>query len=207
MTNLNSISGTTSNTWTSTATTAGGCPGHNGAYCICGSLSHIYGNYIQCMSCNQYYYSTTLHNCSINIYTGTTTIPSTFGTNGTWTSTTWLGNNSYKEVKEITTDSDLTYEWTGINANLTLPAKFSDCFLKVGSSWVSLYPLIFSAYENDSKELSFHIVTAISGKEFEGDKVVLRSVITMKIEDNLSLIQLAERTKEYFKDAKTSISL
>jgi hypothetical protein len=128
------------------------------------------------------------------------------------TSTIITGTNNvgfyFKEVKEITTDNELTYEWNGVSFDMHLPQKFSDCFLKVGYNWSPLYPLIFSAFDGDSKEMSFHLVTAILDKMFEGDNVILKSVTSIKIEDNLTLLQLTNRTKEYFKeDDKTSPSL
>lgn len=104
-----------------------------------------------------------------------------------------------KEVKEITTDNELTYEWNGGSFDMKLPSKFNDCFLKVGYTWAPLYPLIFSALENDEKTISFHMVVGITDKVFEGEKVILKAVTTTKIEDNLTLVQLLERARAYLK--------
>lgn len=148
-----------------------------------------------CYSCNTMYNISYGHVCSgssnhtygVPTYTGTTT--------STWTAIL----PKFVEVKEITTDIELIYEWNGSTFDMRLPDKFSDCFLKVGASWSPLYPLIFSAIKNDEKELSFHLVVGIMDKTFEGGKVILKSVTTTKIEDNLTLMQLANQTKSFFK--------
>lgn len=155
-----------------------------------------------CGQCQQSYNVNAGHYCLVPQITPNYIWPNTFtttGTNFTWTPI----QSKFKEVKEITTDEVLVYEWNGGTFDMTLPAKFTDCFLKVGYSWSPLYPLIFSAYENDSKELSFHLVTGIIDRVFNGDKIILKSVTTTKIEDNLTLMQLSERCKNYFtKDEK-----
>ena len=117
---------------------------------------------------------------------------------------------NFKEVKEITTDIELIYELQDYftSTDLKLPAKFSDCFLKVGDKWSPLYPLIFSAFVDEEKTISFHLITNITDKTFEGDKVVLKGVTTAKIADNLTLLQLTQRIHDYFKeDDKTHSAL
>ena len=219
---------TASNSTVGFATGAVPCPTHGWINCNCNSLSvspticsvcgqsfvniHVCGggyggtiypttNLTWCSQCQQSYNVNTGHYCSAtNLYPNYTwphTITTT-GTNFTWTPI----QSKFKEVKEITTDEVLVYEWNGGSFDMTLPAKFTDCFLKVGYSWSPLYPLIFSAFENESKEISFHLVTGIIDKTFEGDKVILKSVTTTKIEDNLTLMQLTNRVKEYFKEDK-----
>jgi hypothetical protein len=201
MTNLTTTTSNITYTAGSTAGMAtGGCPGHNGATCTC-YASTIYPNtssFIQCQNCGQWYdpspYAIT-HFCLYPTLTTTT------GTTYPITGRFWNSPSIFKEVKELTTDEELIFivvDNFTMN-NLKLPAKFSDCFLKVGTTWSPLYPLIFSALENDNKEISFHLVTEISDKVFEGDNVILKSVSTSKIEDNLTLLQLCERTKAYFK--------
>jgi hypothetical protein len=176
-----------------------GAPGHttgvNGYICgICGQ--YYFGGHIcspatqsTCPNCGQYYNSSSLHICST--YTWPNGIASQ-----------WVGVSSFKNIKEITTDSELEYYWDISVFNMKLPGKFSDCFLKVGYRWSPLYPLIFSANEGDSDKVSFHVVLDITDKIFEGDKVILKGVTTAKIEDNLTLLQLTERVNQFFKKDK-----
>jgi|SRR5579859_4014510 len=200
---MNSLSTTTSNTYTTnlgavTGTTIGGfgsqpCNLHGWAPCNCNMYS-IPTTVTKCGACGIFYTTNQLYFCT-NYPTWTNTTTTSFPT--------WHLSPTLKEVKEITTDSELIYEWDGISStgfHMKLPAKFSDCFLKVGYAWSPLYPLIFSAYENDSKEMSFYLVRDISDKIFEGNKVVLKSVTTTKIEDNLTLMQLTQRVRQYFED-------
>ncbi len=109
----------------------------------------------------------------------------------------------FNEAKEITTELPLTFLYDSLyTKSLKLPLKFSACFVKVGElvDYVSLYPLIFSAYEGQEKELSFHIITSILNKKFEGDSIFLEGVVTKKITDNLSLVQLIQRVNDFFKE-------
>ena len=183
---MSTLLGTTTTTGTSY------CP-HALSYCGCNN-GIGYGNTpsasTQCSICLTFYIPGTLHSCNNNLTLA----------NGTATFTNWMIGPNFKEVKEITTDNELNYEWDGQSFEMKLPAKFSDCFLKVGYTWSPLYPLIFSAYENASKVMSFHLVIGIIDKIFEGDKVVLKSVTTTKIEDNLTLLQLTNRVRQYFED-------
>ena len=153
--------------------------------------------------------------CTPSIYPTVTNVPWTFigsGTNTTINAVTTggitLGYPTFnlKEVKEITTDCVIKCEVTGFSLDVTLPQKFSDCFLKVGYAWSPLYPLIFSAIVDGEITMSFHIVTTITGKVLEGNDVILKGITTIKIEDNLTLLQLCERTKDFFKDDKTNSS-
>jgi hypothetical protein len=235
MSNLNTTGSTSSGSTSSTLTSSTSsiwygvpCAIHGFQGCGCNANTGVpLQQQFQCPSCGMWYAGSNVHSC---FGTGTR------GTGFTWcnmclqshpagihrcpampyttgnTSTLITGTNNvgfyFKEVKEITTDNELTYEWNGVSFDIRLPQKFSDCFLKVGYGWVPLYPLIFSAFEGDSKEMSFHLVTAILDKVFEGDNVILKSVTSIKIEDNLTLLQLTNRTKEYFQeDDKTSSAL
>jgi hypothetical protein len=209
MDNFTQIVTTSGTTNTNTAGNFSGvpCSIHGWQPCAC-NLSWGNGTVAQyiCPQCGIWTATNVIHSC---VYTsaGTQWPPLTSGT--AWTGTTVINgwgslNPNFKDVKEITTDSDLRCELDGSLLHMHLPSKFNDCFLKVGHVWSPLYPLIFSAFENDSKEMSFHLVTAISDKTFDGDDVVLKSVTTIKIEDNLTLIQLSQRAQEYFKDDKTN---
>jgi len=164
-----------------------------------GSATYSTGQFLSasCSACYQTYNVNSGHYCQGTTLpiTWTTTTGTTLQNMGTIT----FGSN-FKNVKEITTDIELIYEWSDSSFNMKLPAKFGDCFLKVGYTWSPLYPLIFSAIENDSKELSFHLVTGITDKSFEGDTVILKSVTSTKIEDNLTLLQLAEKVRNHFKE-------
>lgn len=173
----------------------------NGNFHNCINTAPIQQTFYMCSNCGASYLINTTHTC---YSTGTTLYPTT----GTSTGTSWVQQVLLKQIKEITTDLELELEyiWNG-TFELKLPIKFSDCFLKIGYSWSPLYPLIFSAFESDSTEMSFHLVRDITDKVFEGDKVVLKSITTIKIEDNLTLLQLCERTKEFFKDDKTNPTL
>jgi hypothetical protein len=168
--------------------------------------------------CGAQYDSSVLHMCpssggpAYNYPTYPTYPGYVFPSTTTSTGTGWfpIVTFSYyflKTVKEITTDMALSYEWSGTSYDMKLPAKFSDAFLKIGSTWLPLYPLIFSAFENDETTISFHLVISIMDKTFEGNDVVLKGVTTIKIEDNLNLLQLTARTKDYFKDDKTNTPL
>jgi hypothetical protein len=169
----------------------------NGASHLCGGNGVI--NPTLCSKCQQWYNPQLIgHAC---FSTWNTTTGTTFPYTGSWNVSPML-----KEVKEITTDIELTYEWSGSSSDMTLPEKFSDCFLKVGAAWSPLYPLIFSALENDEKTISFHLVVGIIDKVCVGNKVILKSVTTTKIEDNLTLMQLSHRVKEYFKENDSSDS-
>lgn len=166
--------------------------------CNCSQFSNLNQIIVRCFTCGMSYQMGTNHLCVYSVpCQPSTNTGTTIGTNITFPGYPVLV--SLKEVKEITTDAELIYEWNGNTYDMKLPTKFSDCFLKVGYTWSPLYPLIFSALENDSKEMSFHIVVGISDKVFEGDKVILKSVTTTKIEDNLTLLQLSERTNQFFK--------
>ena len=183
----------TSNTYTATGISP--CPAHGTYLCNCyaGSFQQV-----TCPTCRQYYYNGSIHMCPNTWHTHTTTtIPWATGT--TIIGSTFSFSPLLKEIKEIITDSELTYEWIDTGYAMKIPAKFGDCFLKVGDKWSPLYPLIFSALENDDKAISFHIVVGIVDKVFEGDKVVLKSVTISKIDDNLTLLQLTERAREYLK--------
>lgn len=211
---------TASNTSLGTATGSFACPIHGWSNCNCNSLTGFsicstcgqsYSGMHTCSGigintqltmawcgqCQQSYNVNVGHYCTANLYPNYPWPNNvvTIGTNFTWTPI----QSKFKEVKEITTDEVLVYEWNGGSFDMTLPAKFTDCFLRVGYTWSPLYPLIFSAYENDSKELSFHLVTGIIDRVFNGDKIILKSVTTTKIEDNLTLIQLTERANQYLK--------
>jgi hypothetical protein len=190
------VSTVSSNTFSGIAS-GGSCPVHGGYSCYCRSNLSTQPT---CPACGQLISNYS----SFHLCTGTniTTAPNT----GTWNTikiSNWLNNVLLKDIKEITTDEVLEYVWTD-QFDLKLPQKFSDCFLKVGYTWSPLYPIIFSGFMNDEKEISFHIVTSITDKIFEGDKVVLKGITTVKIEDNLTLIQLSQRTTKYFKDNDTS---
>ena len=204
MSNSNAITSNHSHTINSTVTSTGvfPCPKCGTYNCFCSSFAPIIhpSNLSFCGQCLQSYNPAFGHYCSaIQTSPNITWPPYTTGTS-TWT--TNFNPIIFKEVKEIITDSELIYEWSGSSFNIKLPTKFSDCFLKIGYTWSPLYPLIFSAFENDSKELSFHLVVGIMDKVFEGDQVILKSVTTVKIEDNLTFVQLCERTKEFFKEDK-----
>lgn len=168
-------------------------PNTSGHLCTgSGSLINPYpfSSHVICGVCNQAHNPQFQHVCP-------PTTP-TF----TWTGTSTL-KPSFKGIKEITTDQELIYELDSFSGgSLKLPSKFSDCFLKVENNWFPTYPLIFSAFENDSEKLSFHIVREIEDKKFEGDSVVLKYIKTSKIEDNLTLVQLCQRTKDFFKAEK-----
>lgn len=201
MSNLNVTTGINSTTSNTSNTTGGGyCSIHGYGFCNCyGVVNPTFypTNFVQCGLCKFYYDpNAAFHTCSRYSF------PPVTGTGITSTGSFGIWNlaSNFKEVKEITTDSELTYEWGNTSFHLNLPQQFSDCFLKVGYSWSPLYPLIFSAYENDSKELSFHLVVGITEKVFEGGKVILKGVSTTKIEDNLTLMQLTNRTRQYFED-------
>lgn len=213
MSNLN-VTATTSNTYsgiTWTGNTGGyasnvpfiqaWCSIYNQHYSI--GSSHICSPTLQqtvlCVNCGQSYASGTFHVCSTLVGTGTS-----YPWN-TWTTGTWnhVAPPILKNVKEITTDIELEY-WLEnlVSADLKLPAKFGDCFLKVGDKYSPLYPLLIYGTEGDSITPSFYIVNEISGKVFQGDLVLLQSIKLAKIEDNLTLLQLSERTRNYFKEDK-----
>lgn len=177
------------NTLTSNSTGYYPCLTHGWQPCTCSSLYQS-----QCSSCRQYY-NGSFHSC------GKPPSNSTY----TWTTTTniYPTLKTFTKIREITTDEELAYDFNGTALDIKLPISFSDCFLKVGYVWSPLYPLIFSAYENDSKELSFHLVVGITDKTFiEGDLVILKDITTAKIEDNLVLVQLTERARAYLKKDK-----
>lgn len=210
---------TTSNTSNVVTSVTGGawfgvpCALHGMTNCNCSTL--VNNTVAICISCRQSHNSSSLgaqHICGggTNLNTWGGSVPYVTGTTTGLNGTNWVTTILLKELKEITTDSELTYDWNdGYGAyDLKLPAKFGDCFLKVGNEWSSLYPLIFSAYEHDAKELSFHIVVGISDKAFDGDKVVLKSANIAKISDNLTLLQLTQRVRDFFKeDDKTNSTL
>jgi hypothetical protein len=186
-------------TSTSSTTTMGNwygipCSIH-GSYAICNCNNSMLVYTIQCPHCQQWWNPnvTGSHFCS-------QIVPNTYTTGTTTILANWNSNSNFKDVKEITTDSELSYGWNGSSFDMKLPQQFNDCFLKVGYKYSPLYPLIFSAFENDNKTISFHLVLDITDKTFDGDKVVLKSVTTTKIEDNLTLLQLTERCRNFFKD-------
>jgi hypothetical protein len=197
------VGNTTINAW------GGVCTTHGSAYCGCNNFGGVYSNWIQCLTCNQWYDASPAANQHICMGAASpwwnTTIggqqSTVFPVNGIWT----IPQPLLKELKEITTDGELTYVWNGGSCDMRLPAKFGDCFLKVGTAWSPLYPLIFSAFENDEKAISFHLIINVQDKTFEGDQVVLKGVVTTKIEDNLTLLQLTSRVRDFFKeDDKTN---
>jgi len=147
-----------------------------------------------CLGCGQY----GAHLC---VGTVPNVVPWTTGTVSAYYTFPATFSPALKNVREVTTDIELNYILEGFAYGLLkLPSKFTDCFLKVGEKYSPLYPLIVSAFEGDAAELSFYVVTEISGKRFEGDVVVLEGVHFGKVDDNLTLLQLCESTKNYFKN-------
>jgi hypothetical protein len=195
---MSNLTASSASTFTLNSTGGLPCQIHGGLYCNCTTL-------IQCGICNQFYNSSLGNHLCLTPTTWTTTgntYPYPY-TNLTWATQI---QPTLKEIKEITTDSELIYEWDGssFKFNMKLPVKFSDCFLKVRAGWSPLYPLIFSALENDEKTASFHLIVGIIDKKFEGDNRVFTSVTTTKIEDNLTLLQLTQRVRDYFKEDATT---
>lgn len=193
-------------------TTAGGSGGFaSGAWS---------SNFILCIQCSQYYCLGSVHFCAVppqqsmccncgqmyNLSTGHTCVHF-----NTWPTTTTVAGGFIipaispvlKDVKEITTDAEIDYFFDSfVTITLKLPLKFTDCFIKVGTCFVSLYPLLLSALETQDQTNFvpvFYLVKEINDKTFEGDLVVLKDVKLAKVEDNLILMQMAALTSQYFK--------
>jgi len=185
------------------ATTTGGYPHY--LWCTqCGlqypgSGPHIctsgYGQptFSQCTACGGFYVSGSGHTCTFS-----------WGTTG-------IGQTQYqsfpatpilKECKEITTDASLEFTVSNtsfLKRDLIIPSFLSSCFMKVGSTWISLFPLIFSAKADGEEALKFYLVKEIENKKTAqtDDKVSLEGCILVEITDNLDVIQLSERAKSF----------